>query len=203
MTVTSVLRVDGAESTDASDIIGAFVGDECRGASNPVYVDGIRRYVAFLMIHSNAAEGEEVTFRAFDANAGLIYDIEESLACNADAVEGTVLEPLIFNAASVHDDDGQTVPAAFALTQNYPNPFNPSTVIGYDVPAGGGAVAIRIYDVGGRLVRTLVNGVETPGRKTVEWHGRDDRGNTVATGVYFYQMTAPGFERTRKMVLVK
>ena len=52
-------------------------------------------------------------------------------------------------------------------------------------------------------MRILVDTTETAGRKSVEWHGLDNRGNSVATGVYFYRMTAPGFERTRKMVLLK
>jgi hypothetical protein len=203
MTVTAVLRIDDTESNDPRDRIGAFVGDECRGVASPVYIDGIVRYLAFLLIHSNAAKGEEVRFRVFDADAGLVYDIEESLACGADAVEGTVLEPLVLNAGAVHDENAEGLPTAFALAQNVPNPFNPSTVIRYDVPGGGGGVTLRIYDVGGRLVRTLVDGFEAAGRKSVEWRGQNDRGEMVATGVYFYRMTAPGFERTRKMVLLK
>ncbi len=202
MTVTSVLNVEGAESVDNGDIVGAFAGGECRGAASPVYVEGLRRYVIFLMIHSNEAQGEEVTFRAFDADAALVYDIDESIVCMADAVEGTVMEPLVLNAGHVNEEESD-MPSAFSLSQNYPNPFNPATEIHYDVPAGGGHVSIRIYDVGGRLVRVLVDTTETAGRKSVEWHGLDNRGNSVATGVYFYRMTAPGFERTRKMVLLK
>jgi predicted outer membrane repeat protein len=96
-----------------------------------------------------------------------------------------------------------TIPNAFALHQNVPNPFNPTTVIHYEVPASGGKVKLRIFDVEGRLVRTLVDGVETPGEKRVIWNGRNSRGARVATGVYFYRMTAPGFTKTRKMVLLQ
>lgn len=202
MTVTSVLRIDGVESVDPGDIIGAFVGSECRGAASPVYVEAMRRHVVFIMIHSNAAQGEEVSFRAFDADAALVYEIVESIACSADAAEGTVLEPLVLNAGQIREEESD-LPAAFGLAQNFPNPFNPATTIHYNVPSGGGAVSIRIYDVGGRLVRILVDGYETAGRKSVAWQGQDKRGNSVAAGVYFYQMTAPGFERTRKMVLLK
>jgi len=203
MTVTAVLRINDTESNDPNDMIGAFVGDECRGMVRPEYISGIDRCLAFLMIYSNAVEGEEVTLRAYDADAGLIYNLKESLACQADAVEGTVLEPIIFNTGSAWEEEEQKLPAVFGLAQNFPNPFNPSTVICYDVPVGGGRVSLRIYDVGGRLVRTLVDGVETAGRKAVTWRGRDNRGQRVSTGVYFYRMTAPGFEKTRKMVLLK
>ncbi len=89
------------------------------------------------------------------------------------------------------------------MGQNHPNPFNPTTTIDYDVPSGGGKVTIRIYDVGGRLVRTLLDRAETPGRKTITWDGMSNNGQTVATGVYFYRMTAPGFEKTLKMIMMK
>jgi hypothetical protein len=99
--------------------------------------------------------------------------------------------------------EDRPAPDAFALYQNIPNPFNPSTVIRYDVPPGGGRVSLRIYDVAGRLVRTLVDADETAGVKQVTWDGRNSHGNQVATGVYFYRMTAPGFTTTRRMVLLR
>jgi hypothetical protein len=110
------------------------------------------------------------------------------------------------DAASVGTVSGVTeprIPTTFALRQNVPNPFNPTTLIRYDVPVGGGKVTLRIYDVRGRLVRTLVDALQSPGEKWVVWYGRDNRGAGVATGVYFYRMTGPGYEMTKKMVLVR
>ena len=98
---------------------------------------------------------------------------------------------------------GPRIPTTFALGQNVPNPFNPSTLIRYDVPVGGGEVTLRIYNVAGRLVRTLVDGPQAAGENRVTWNGRNDYGSSVATGVYFYRMTAPGFEMTKKMVLLQ
>jgi hypothetical protein len=95
------------------------------------------------------------------------------------------------------------IPETFALRQNVPNPFNPTTVIQYDVPETGAQVTLLIYDVAGRLVRTLVDGRKEAGTKRVTWNGDDDRGSRVASGVYFYRMTAPGFEVTKKMVLIQ
>jgi hypothetical protein len=95
------------------------------------------------------------------------------------------------------------IPQTFALYQNVPNPFNPTTAIRYDVPVGGGEVTLRVYDVSGRLVRALVDGPEGPGAKMVTWDGRNDRGQAVSSGVYFYRMTAPGFDTTHKMVLLQ
>jgi hypothetical protein len=98
---------------------------------------------------------------------------------------------------------GDGLPETFALGQNYPNPFNPSTVINYDVPVDGGVVTLRIFDVGGRLVRTLVDSEQGAGRRVATWDGTDDRGQSVSTGIYLYRMEARGFSQTKKMLLMK
>lgn len=91
----------------------------------------------------------------------------------------------------------------YGLRQNAPNPFNPRTTIQYDVPVSGGHVTIGIYDVAGRLVRVLVDDVQSEGPKSVEWDGCDEAGKRMASGVYFYRMAAPGVESSRKMLLLK
>ena len=95
------------------------------------------------------------------------------------------------------------VPGVYGLSLNYPNPFNPATTIAYQVPAPGGAVSIRVYNVRGQLIATLVSRNVAPGFHTVKWEGVDGRGNGVASGVYFVRMLAPGFEQTRKAVVLK
>lgn len=94
--------------------------------------------------------------------------------------------------------------ATSRLGQNHPNPFNPTTTIEYNV-AVRGYVFIRVFDVSGRLVRTLVNKVQSPrlGGFQVEWDGKNMDGVTVSTGVYFYRMETGGFLQTRKMILLK
>jgi len=62
---------------------------------------------------------------------------------------------------------------------------------------------LRIYDSAGRLVRTLVNGNEPSGTREVSWYGTNDQGQPVSSGVYFYQLTAPSFSETKKMVLLR
>ena len=64
-------------------------------------------------------------------------------------------------------------------------------------------MTLRIFNVNGQLVRTLVDGVETPGQKRVTWNGRNERGQRVTTGVYFYRLQATGFTKTLKMVMLK
>ncbi|MDH3216223.1 MAG: Ig-like domain-containing protein, partial [Candidatus Krumholzibacteria bacterium] len=93
-------------------------------------------------------------------------------------------------------------PKRSALYQNLPNPFNPTTTIGFDV-ARTGKVVLRIYDANGRLVRTIVNSELPQARHEIEWDGRDDGGNTVASGVYFYRLVTRDFRATKKLVLLK
>jgi hypothetical protein len=91
---------------------------------------------------------------------------------------------------------------AVELHQNYPNPFNPSTHIDYYLPASE-RVTIAVYDVRGKLVTTLVDGVVGFGHRTLEWNGTDARGNPVGSGVYFYRMIAGKKVITKKLVVVK
>jgi subtilisin family serine protease len=95
-----------------------------------------------------------------------------------------------------------TLAVPYALEQNHPNPFNPTTTITYSIPAPE-RVTLRVYDVGGREVRTLVDAVKRPGRYEVIWDGTDARGRTAASGIYFYRLEAGKFSRTMKMMMVK
>jgi hypothetical protein len=90
-------------------------------------------------------------------------------------------------------------PKAYALIQNYPNPFNPSTSIAFDIVKEG-RVTISIFDVSGRLVRTLLDEPKDPGRHVVTWNGRDHSGSVVPSGVYFYQIDAGDYTATKKMI---
>jgi hypothetical protein len=89
-----------------------------------------------------------------------------------------------------------------SLGQNFPNPFNPTTAISYNLIKQG-AARLLVYDVGGRLVRQLAEGVQGPGTHLVTWDGRDVNGNRLPSGTYFYRLEAPEFEATRSMVLLK
>jgi phosphatidylserine/phosphatidylglycerophosphate/cardiolipin synthase-like enzyme len=92
---------------------------------------------------------------------------------------------------------GATVPLAYNLEQNFPNPFNPKTVVSYQLPAVS-EVRLVVYDLLGREVATLVNERESAGRYAVSF---DPSG--VASGVYFYRLTAGGFSQTRRMILLR
>ena len=88
------------------------------------------------------------------------------------------------------------------LYGNYPNPFNPMTTIKFDMKVKG-HVSIRIYDVAGRLVHTLINGVRDQGENVKTWSGINNSGSSVASGVYFYRMDTKDYSQTRKMILLR
>jgi hypothetical protein len=93
-------------------------------------------------------------------------------------------------------------PTEFLLRQNYPNPFNPTTTIEYQLPSRG-TVQINIYNSLGQLVRSLVNEQRDAGTHSVVWDGRDNGGNAVATGAYFYQLRVNGLAQSKRMLLLK
>ncbi len=105
-----------------------------------------------------------------------------------------------FSTTGVPDE---VTPEAYALHPAMPNPFNPMTKIAYDVPAAGGAIRVEVYDVTGRVVRTLVDGFIPAGRHEVVWHGRSDNGERVASGIYFCRMVAPEYTVTQKLTLLQ
>ena len=112
----------------------------------------------------------------------------------------------IFSGAAVGvsiTEDRIVVPSDYKLSANYPNPFNPSTSFDFTLPIDK-QVSVKIYDVGGRLVRTLVNGeLRTAGTYTVTWDGQDSNGVAVASGNYLYTLEYGNFRQSRTMVLVK
>jgi len=88
------------------------------------------------------------------------------------------------------------------LGQNYPNPFNPSTTIEYQVPKQT-TVKINIYDINGQLVKELLNEEKNTGNYSTVWNGKNNAGNTVASGTYFYQIQSGDFIQVKKMILLR
>ena len=108
---------------------------------------------------------------------------------------------------SVYDKNFQTalsaefvseeIPDKFNMKQNYPNPFNPITNIEYELPISG-RVELKIFDIAGRLVHTLVDEFKTAGSHLVSFNASD-----LSSGVYFYTLKTAGYTRTLRMVVLK
>lgn len=98
------------------------------------------------------------------------------------------------------------VPDVFALHPSHPNPFAATTVISYDIPAqssGATDVQVAVYNIHGQLVRVLERSRREPGRYLVQWDGRDENGNSVSSGVYFYKLMAGGLTLVRKLAVLR
>jgi Zn-dependent metalloprotease len=141
-----------------------------------------------IMIDTNDGSGSLVGNIGFQNVVGLAYSI------NGDP-------------SSIENDNDSNVPSDYSLAQNYPNPFNPSTSIEFSVPVNSD-VTIRIYNLLGEVVTTLVNEEISTGNHSVAWNGNDEGGNKVSSGIYFYEMKANGnngsaYSQIKKMVLLK
>jgi hypothetical protein len=98
---------------------------------------------------------------------------------------------------SVYQRDGIGIPGKFELSQNYPNPFNPVTNINFDLPESG-FVTLKVYDMLGKEVKTLVNGMQNAGYYTVSFDA-----SQLSSGVYFYRLNANGFSSLKRLVVLK
>jgi len=105
-------------------------------------------------------------------------------------------------AGAVTGAETERTPSVAVLHQNYPNPFNPSTSIEFSLPARE-QVSLKVFDVSGRLVRTLVDGPLSDGSHRYTWDGRNGRGASVASGVYFYVLRSESIRQSRKAVLLR
>ena len=132
-----------------------------------------------------AAEVEFSIHSVSEEEGGIPYTCDETIALPLGIEDNPIVNPI-----------------SYALSQNYPNPFNSSTRISYDVPVAG-HVQVNIYNIEGRLVRTLVNGNTDPGTHHVTWNGLNNTGAAVSTGVYLYSLQAGEFQAVRKMVYLK
>ncbi|MGH7454797.1 MAG: Ig-like domain-containing protein, partial [bacterium] len=117
------------------------------------------------------------------------------------AAEGTIYfdDLRLLKKVSVDvDEPAGTLPSVFALYQNYPNPFNPETTIRYQIPGDRLHVSLKIFDLMGKPVRTLVNAEQRAGEYVAHWDGKDAEGKPVASGTYLYKLTAGEFAQTKR-----
>jgi subtilisin family serine protease len=123
----------------------------------------------------------------------------EILVSSNDTSSPAVYVPVTLNLTStaISEESAEGVAGTFALEQNYPNPFNPSTTIGYRVQDRG-FVSLKVHDVLGREIATLVNEQKPPGTYEVTWNS-----GALSSGVYYYRLLAGGQVVTRKMMLLK
>jgi photosystem II stability/assembly factor-like uncharacterized protein len=174
------------------------------GQQVDVVATGLDREVDVQMDYRNLIDRLR-TEKEYDEGKVGVYSLQNGqwVYVGGEGTKGMVKTRTAAGTFAVfYNPDHQVTPKAYALERNYPNPFNPTTTIRYSVPVDS-RVVIRVYNVLGQEVRTLVNEVRSAGRHEVVWDARDDAGKSVATGLYLYRLEAKGFSQVRKMMLIK
>lgn len=219
---------DGANHTLKWTVTGWFFsGFWCTLDRNPFYLfpsidyngDGVRE----VLFRPRVEDGEGVIIMDVTDNTA-IFEFSDAaaiidlIAC-ADVDGDGELELVIckefvsscttyvystgVTTANEHNPNNHPLmPSMHKLNQNYPNPFNPTTKIEYSVQKPG-KVCIKVYNTLGQLVRTLVNENKGIGNYTVIWDGKDEKGDELASGVYFYAMQVGNYTSAKKAILLK
>ena len=144
----------------------------------------------------NSTETIELSFDTADLEDNTTYICQLRVV---DSREETLI-PVTLNVGEVSSPG--MLPAVTELKGNYPNPFNPETTIHYSLKEAS-PVSIKIYNIKGQCVRTLINAFEEAGYHTAIWQGKDDNNKSVTSGVYFYRLKSNGYTSTKKMLLLK
>jgi subtilisin family serine protease len=189
------LLLVGAEPQNSSSGVRAMGGavDIFTYRVNPEYAAATRY---------ESSQGYKVVYFAFGY---------EGIRGTGGFAPGHVLLKRIMNWFDVQTGVGQDqetiggLPRGYSLFQNYPNPFNSETTISYHLSAGTGSrlTTLRVYNILGQEVRTVVKEIQGPGTYSIRWDGRNLGGEEVSTGVYFYRLESGDYSQTRKLVLLR
>lgn len=156
-------------------------------------------YVCGVQYYTNAGLPMDWSVRPEPGEIWTVYGSGDCVPCRGNIYR--------FSATGIYESTKASVPSVFRLSQNRPNPFAGATCIQYSIITSedreDSKVSLRVYDVAGRLVKTLVDGELKPGWYTVTWDGVDEKGQPVSSGVYYCRLVGGEEVTTRKMVLVK
>jgi len=130
------------------------------------------------------------------------FTLAENSPCVSAGENGADMGALSIGCDAILSINNNVLPFHFNLYQNYPNPFNPVTTIRFDLPEDT-MVNVTVYDMIGRVVKTLLNGQHTAGYKSIQWNASNNRDQTASAGLYLYTIKAGEFRQTKKMVLLK
>lgn len=176
-----------------------------------VYTGYDYQYVNFagdLYIYSNKEQRfyrlEDLSWSAVNYDQDSFMEISNFSAAS-DVIYASVMDGGVWKGdltVTALEGNNHDIPQDVRLMQNFPNPFNPSTTISYSVNSNS-RVTLRIYNILGEEIATLVNDHKSSGRHSVVWHGKNNSGNLVSAGIYVYQLTVNGKILEKKMMYLK
>ncbi|MFA6541367.1 MAG: FG-GAP-like repeat-containing protein [Bacteroidota bacterium] len=194
----SVTYTDSAGIIDTTTTVGeGFVSK----MSQMVDIDGDGKF-EIVLPYQALTDSATYTWEKYNADSTKFYTDSTKKITNPKKWAFRLLETDI--AGSVENKEMTVItPDDYQLKQNYPNPFNPTTNINFVLPLNK-RVTVKIYDMLGKEVRTLINNEEyAKGAHSVMWNARDNAGRQVASGAYIYKMTAGNVEKSMKLMLLK
>ncbi len=198
---TNDLTLDGVAGTFTEGIMLNLSGGD--GANNQDYPSDIDPRGDDASSIFTYSAGRNGGIMADDGNHRVVYFAFGFEAINNADDRAAVMEGIVsFLSGGISPVGEDNLPGLMALLGNTPNPFNPQTEISFNL-ASDTRVKLEVYDLRGRLVRTLEDGVMTAGRNEVKWDGRNDAGHETPSGAYFYRLTGPEKTLSAKMMLVR
>ena len=198
--MSGVLGADISISYDASKLkaVGVSPSDMMSPFmfQSNIEVDEVKMAAA----SAEGVEGEgDIAYIEFEILPGESHDWGDAVLRIQDVQLNEGLIPAVTEQTEL---SLAVIPEVYALSQNYPNPFNPETVIHYDLPFPS-HVKLSVYNIMGQKVATLVDGERSAGSHSIVWDGKNNKGESLASGVYLYRMETEGFVQTRKLVLMR
>lgn len=132
------------------------------------------------------------------------YDVNQTIYYRVYAIDnnGNSSDYSVIVSTDMLNIVDELLPVSYSLYQNYPNPFNPITTISYDLPIDSD-INLIIYDINGRIVKSLYNGYQPAGSRSIIWDATNNLGDPVSSGMYLYSIQSKGFNKTRKMLFLK
>ncbi len=199
-TISSWVSSGWTEVYTNSSYLPAGTGLQYIELTTPYYYNGTGNLL-IEVCYDNSSWSSNTTVAGSTQTGTVMHNhVDGSTGCTLTSTSTVSTRPnicMIINTATGLNPVGSTVPSEYSLNQNYPNPFNPSTKINFALPKQG-LVTLKIYDVLGREVRTLVNEVKQAGSYSVDFNGYD-----LSSGVYFYRLQANDFTDVKRMMLIK
>ena len=179
---------------------GMIVGTVRRTNNTPIVGASVTNGTVSATTNSMGAYTLTVPIGYHSVTASAVgYD---SLTVDDVIVNHNLATTVNFILKETPNEDDYLPVLATALNGNYPNPFNPETTISYSLKEAG-RVKLEVYNIKGQLVRSLVDEVQATGHYKLVFNAKDDRGRSIASGVYMLKMSAPGYKKTTKMILMQ
>ena len=189
--ITSIVNIDEVYHTNKNDELFVYDNENnCRGRAKAMYCPLNDTYIFSMMIYSNQEYEDNLTFAYFDYDENRMHFNIDTFSFTADMNQGDALIPVDLNIY----DELSNIPNNYKLHKNYPNPFNPSTNISLEVPEREN-ITVSIYDINGRLVETLYNGLISPGTHEFIWNAKSN-----SSGIYLVNLVSPNEKLVQKLL---